>query len=404
MFEKKVIEELLGIRRPWRIDELVMEAQRATMVVKVSCGDQVWAEEGKRLHIVDWEVRRWRHLDLWQLKTEIEARVPRVRDPETGATQVVAVPWAEKHQRHTLLFEAYALEVLGLSRTIEATRRHLRINAKLLDKIMKRAVTRGLEGRQIEDLKAVGIDEKSFRSGQSYISLMTDLAGSRVLEVVEGAADPQVRELWESLPEEQRKRVQAAAMDRGAAMISGTKAAVPHVAIVHDRYHISAELGRMVDQTRRAEHKERSKQGDTGLAGSRFDLLKAMGKIADERIEAFDEMLRRYKRVGMAWSMKELFVEFWSQPDAVSANRFFGDWKRRAMRSKNTLLKKLALSMERSLPHLLNYFTYPITNAMSEGFNSVIQQLKAAARGFRSFASYRCRILFYCGKLDLSMP
>ena len=218
MFEKKVIEELLGIRRPWRIDELVMEAQRATMVVKVSCGDQVWAEEGKRLHIVDWEVRRWRHLDLWQLKTEIEARVPRVRDPETGATQVVAVPWAEKHQRHTLLFEAYALEVLGLSRTIEATRRHLRINAKLLDKIMKRAVTRGLERRQIEDLKAVGIDEKSFRSGQSYISLMTDLAGSRVLEVVEGAADPQVRELWESLPEEQRKRVQAAAMDRGGTL------------------------------------------------------------------------------------------------------------------------------------------------------------------------------------------
>ena len=30
-----------------------------------------------------------------------------------------------------------------------------------------------------------------------------------------------------------------------------------------------------------------------------------------------------------------------------------------------------------------------------------IEQILAAARGFRNFASYRCRILFYCGKLDL---
>ena len=46
---------------------------------------------------------------------------------------------------------------------------------------------------------------------------------------------------------------------------------------------------------------------------------------------------------------------------------------------------------------------YPIKNAATEGFNSKIQSLKSAARGFRSFANYRLRILFYCGKLDL-MP
>ena len=39
--------------------------------------------------------------------------------------------------------------------------------------------------------------------------------------------------------------------------------------------------------------------------------------------------------------------------------------------------------------------------ATTEGFNSVIQALKYAARGFRSFGNYRTRILFFCGKLDL---
>jgi len=42
-----------------------------------------------------------------------------------------------------------------------------------------------------------------------------------------------------------------------------------------------------------------------------------------------------------------------------------------------------------------------VTNALTEGFNSRIQAIKADARGFRSFANYRIRILFHCGKLDL---
>jgi len=38
---------------------------------------------------------------------------------------------------------------------------------------------------------------------------------------------------------------------------------------------------------------------------------------------------------------------------------------------------------------------------MIQGCNSVLQPLRAAARGFRSFASYRARILFHCAGLEL---
>jgi len=38
---------------------------------------------------------------------------------------------------------------------------------------------------------------------------------------------------------------------------------------------------------------------------------------------------------------------------------------------------------------------------MSEGLNSAIQKLKATARGFRNFAHFRTRILFFLGKLNL---
>ena len=62
---------------------------------------------------------------------------------------------------------------------------------------------------------------------------------------------------------------------------------------------------------------------------------------------------------------------------------------------------KVAKMLKRHLPNLLTYFRHRITIASSEGFNSVIQSLKYAARGFRSFDNYRTRIFFFCGRLDL---
>ena len=62
---------------------------------------------------------------------------------------------------------------------------------------------------------------------------------------------------------------------------------------------------------------------------------------------------------------------------------------------------KVAKMLQRHLPEILSYFRYRITNATNEGFNSRIQSIKSAARGFRDFQNYRTRILFYCGKLNL---
>ncbi|HBE44049.1 MAG TPA: ISL3 family transposase, partial [Deltaproteobacteria bacterium] len=50
---------------------------------------------------------------------------------------------------------------------------------------------------------------------------------------------------------------------------------------------------------------------------------------------------------------------------------------------------------------ILAYLKHRITNAVTEGLNSKIQQIKSAARGFRNFDHYRIAILFHCGKLDL---
>jgi transposase len=399
--DTKTWELLLGVKAPWRVTGIELNEDLKEVVVKVECEKTQWCNTQRRLHVHGWEKRRWRHLDLWQYRTIIEAEVPRLLNPATGSTEMAAVPWAEGLSRWTKLFETHAIEVLQHTRSISDGRRLLRLGWDACDAIMRRAVERGMQRRTIEDVRLVGIDEKSFRKGQDYIALMTDLLGARVLEVVQGAGQKEVQALWQTLPQQQREQVQAAAMDRGKSMIAGTRVAAPQAAIVHDHYHISAEQNRAVDTVRRAENKRLTAEGDNTLKGTRYTWLSSLVKLGDTAFANFETLVKINLKTSRAWELKTTFESFWLQRDQDEARSFFKKWKSRALRSRLAPFIHLARSLASSLPELLNYFEHRISNAMSEGFNSVIQQLKAAARGFHSFRSYRSRILFFCGKLDL---
>ena len=79
----------------------------------------------------------------------------------------------------------------------------------------------------------------------------------------------------------------------------------------------------------------------------------------------------------------------------------FKKWFAHAVRSKLKPVVDVARGLKRRLPGLLNYFDHHITNALSEGLNGRVQAIKASARGFQSFATFRTRILFFLGDLDL---
>jgi transposase len=266
---------------------------------------------------------------------------------------------------------------------------------------MERAVARGLARRQTDQVKVVGLDEKSFGVGQDYVSVMTDLQEARVLEVIPGNDTQSGCELWKTLPIEQREKVEAAAMDMSAGFAAATRKEAPNAAIVHDKFHVSKMLNEAVDHVRRREHHQIKKQGDDRLSGSRQLWLYNPENLEDHRFEKFKDLLKENLKTARAWMHKENFRGFWEMESVWEAEGYFKRWYASAIRSRLAPIKKVARTLKSHLSGLLNYFIYPITNAATEGLNSRIQQLKANARGFRSFANYRTRILFFCGKLDL---
>lgn len=394
---------LLGLDASWKVSEvsLSLEGKRVEILVAHVGGKVTCPECGEGCSIADHAPERtWRHLDTMQFETRLRARVPRANCQVCGV-KTTAVPWAGKHSRFTLMFEALAIEVIQACGNVKAAAELLGLDWDSVHRIMERAVERGLERRELEALEYVGLDEKSFRRGHNYISLLVDLTGSRVLEVVEGRTEEAANSLWETLPDEQKEQIAAVAVDMWPAYTNSIEANAEQAEIVHDRFHISKHLNEAVDQVRRQEHKALKQSGDERLKGSKQLWLFNPENISDDRWLEFEALKVQELKTSRAWAIKEQFRWLWEYRYAGNARKFFNRWYGWAARSRLKPIIKVAKTLKRHLENILTYFRHRITNAMSEGFNSRIQSIKSQARGFRAFENYRTRILFYCGKLDL---
>lgn len=263
---------LLGMPSPWPVKDVKLELADKRVEIEL-----VWTAGakgrcpvcGKVCSVYDFAPERtWRHLDTMQFQTVIRARVPRLECPTDGV-KTVTVPWAEPHGRFTRLFERFAIDGLLCARSLTQAANLLGLSWDEVDHLVRRAVARGLSRREFATLLHLGIDEKSFGAGQSYISLLTDLGAGRVLEVVEERPQAAAEALWDTLPEKQRREVAAVALDMWEPFMNETQAKVPQAALVHDKFHVAAHLNEAVDRVRRAEHKELMAAGDETLKGSR---------------------------------------------------------------------------------------------------------------------------------------
>lgn len=395
---------LLGLIPPWAVVSVDLDLPGKKVVIEVDypADERVPCPEcGRECRIKDHREKRiWRHLDTMQFETLVTCRMPRSDCPEHGV-KTIQVPWAGPRSQFTLLFERFAIEVLLGARSIKKAQELLGISWDQAQRIQELAVERGLVRRTIEGLRYVGVDEKSFGRGQSYVSLMTDIDESRVLDVVPDRDRKAADELWKALPGAQRSGIAAVAMDMWDPFMEAAQKHAPQADIVHDKFHGARYLGKAVDDVRRKEHRDLRGNGSKMLTGTKYLWLTNPANWNDRQHAAFQALKDEGLKVGRAWAIKEAFAQFWDYVYEGAAENFFRRWYFWATHSRLKPVIDAAKTLKRHLSGLLAYLRHRITNAVTEGLNSKIQTLKANARGFRNFEHYRISILFHCGKLEL---
>jgi transposase len=400
--------KILGIELPWLISSI--EINDTTHHVTVVLGHASFSKFacckcGELCSVHDHQkVRLWRHLDTCQYETYLKAAVPRVKCGTCGV-HICSVPWAQSHSRFSELFECHAIDILQSCQVIERSALQLRITPDQLNYLMKKSVERGLALRQKASIpiKKLAIDEKSQQTGHNYVTILSDADEGKVLEVSKDRTIEAVLEVYNTLNTKQLESVESVTMDMWSAFETVTKRVVSQADVVHDRFHLSGYLNNAVDITRRAENKKLVKNEDTSLQKTKYLWLKNPNKLTEKDKERLEDIIKNNKTPNLvtAYELKEEFKKFFDCPTAESATQFFKDWHQNVLKSQNTQLIKVATMFEKHFTGILSYIKHRVTNAIAEGLNSRIQQLKAKARGFKSAAAFRIAILFHFGKLYL---
>jgi transposase len=234
--DTKLFETILGITSPWHIARVELKTDEKRVDLWREHEPTRWPcpECATELAGFDHaEERTWHHLDTCQFQTHLHAEIPRVQCPTHGVKQV-RVPWAEPRSRFTLLMKRLIIDLILQCSTVKAGE----IAGVSWDEawgIMQRAVARGQSRKAARPMAYIGVDEKAFRKGHRYHTIVCDLERSTVDFVAEERNTESLAAYYAQLTAEQKSALQAVAMDMWEPYIGTTREPDGETKIVFDR-------------------------------------------------------------------------------------------------------------------------------------------------------------------------
>lgn len=280
----------------------------------------------------------------------------------------------------------------------------LRCNEKSLVSIMSHWVKAAVDDTDLSDVQSIAIDETSFKRGHSYVTVAIDADKRRVFDVEPGRDKAAVGNVARRLAQQgaDPDNIKTATSDMSASFLSSVKEYFPNAVRIVDKFHIKQALLKALDDVRKDEQKETKDKKQ--LFSYRKLFMVPKGRMTEGQKERIESLSKSYPKTGKAFRIVQALDAFYAANDRDEGERLFVklySWMRRCRLEP---MKKAALTMMRHKDEILNYFTSRLTNAISEGINSMIQAAKRKARGFHTFEGYASMIYLIAGKLQLSVP
>jgi transposase len=393
----------LGLSGPWRVIRTEFEPEAAQLDLylafdrgaRFACPAKDCAHGECPVH--DAVEKTWRHLDFFQHKAFLRARLPRVRCPEHGVRQL-SVPWARPGSGFTLLFEALVLSfaaAMPMAKVAAMTREH----DTRIWRVVEHHVHAARDQLECTDVRRVGMDETSAAKGQDYISIVADLDARRVVFATEGRCAETVARFAADLADHggDPEKVTDTSSDMSSAFISGIRAHPPNARITFDRYHLAAKLSEAIDAVRREEVATRPE-----LKHTRWLWLKNHATLSAKQQGELHQLMRPSAQLATARAQRwrEDFQAFYDQ-DPSYAPEYLRRWCYGAKRSRLPPIKEFVALVEKHRAGILAWHTNHLSNGLLEGINSLVQAAKARARGYRNKTKMITIVYLTAAKLQL---
>jgi len=346
--------------------------------------------------------RRFDFVPLWQIAVVFVYAMRRVDCPTCGVV-VEQVPWSTGKSQLTTAYQwflagwARRLSWQEVAAVFHTSWEHVR------DSVWH-AVTWGLVHRDLSGVTAVGIDEIQWRRGHHYLTLIyqIDEGCRRLLWIGRERTEASLRQGLDLLGESFCSGLRFVCSDMWQPYLKVLAEQAGAAIHVLDRFHVMKQMGEAIDEVRAAEAKRLQQDGyEPVLKRSRWCLLKRPENLTEQQTIKLSELLRYNLQSVRAYLHREDFQRFWEYDSPFWAGKFLDEWCARVMRSRLPPLKKVARSLRKHRPLLLNWFRArgAISAGIVEGFNNKAKLTMRKSYGFREYETIQLALYHQLGDL-----
>jgi len=406
MSAKKLIVKLFRLEKYLKVDDFWFKVRDGCfhLVVKpykTGCRCPKCGRRGKIVRNLS-EPRTWRDIRVcgW---TVFFHYCPKEIMCQTHGRIQEEIPWADRHARVTYRLEFLVLVYSQLMPQKSAAE-VLRLPTSTFSDILHRAIERLRDGHRIRGLKALGVDEVSYKKGHKYVTVVYDLERARVLWVGKGKERKTIDRFFDTqISDYQKKQIQWACCDMSATFIGAIGDHCPNAKLVLDRFHIVKKLNETVDEVRKEEWRKVKGNKDMRKAykGLRWLIFKHHSKRTGEERQLLEDLRKGNRHIYRACILKDEFDHFWHYKAEWAARRFLQRWGTTALKSRLEPLRKFVFTIRAHTENIVTFISSRLTNAIAEGLNRIIKIVKNRASGFRSVDAFIDLIYLTVGDVDI---
>jgi transposase len=415
MIPEKMFQQILALGESWRVVRMDYQEKEQQVLIRVEETPALWAQEccphcqGKSVGGYDHAPeRRWRHLNICQLQSEIVCALPRGQCKGCQKVYTVRAPWEGRSRGLTQEFEAFALTLMR-EMPVKKAGEILGETDQKLWRALFAHVAAAWQDLSWENVVWVGADEMNRKKGHNYLTVFADLAAKRVLLAVEGK-DASV---WERFAEElgrhngHPKAITMVAIDMSPAYQKGVRENLGNAQIVFDKFHVISQVTQAVDEVRRKEVRQDA-QAREQLEKTSWLWRKNPESWTARESDRWLQLKDKPLVTGLAYAMRLELQKAYAAGTVRQARNRFANWCRWVRTEAAALpsgllepMRKAAAMVERHLAGILGHWQHGLTTAFLEGLNSLFSATKRKARGYRSSEYQTAMLYFIAGKLEI---
>lgn len=247
----------------------------------------------------------------------------------------------------------------------------------------------------------IAVDEKSYKKGHKYVTIVSDVERGMVIWVSEGNNKESLDEFFRILGPERCKKIETVSKDLHKPYIASCAEYIPQALEVADKFHVIKKLNDVMDSCRRelVESAETSKPDKKKLKEMNWVIRYKQENMSSRTVSKLNQLERLNGPLYTAYLHKESFFEFFTfKPDEIKqAGEFLDEWVRDAKEITLEAFKYFVEYIGRHRDRILNIIKTGRSSSFSEAINRKINVLIGMAYGYRSLAYLKLKILQRCG-------